>query len=386
MNASFPANRVIKVKDRLIGPGQPIFLTAEIGLAHMGDFEDAKNMIKAAADAGCDGADMFMASGEDFYHAPFGPGDQNDSRKVWAEQSFSMDQWRELLDYADELGIVLYPTPLDPVSMRHAAELGVPMINLNSDDINNILMLKEAAGLGIPITFHDINASLAEAEAAVRTLIDHGARDLIILHSTQETGEEDILYTSANLRVIDTYRSAFGGMGVLTGCVEHTTSDFLIYAVAALQPVLISKHIQVSKEKNVHDTNISVEIDALSTMVKKVRYVEMALGSGINQKVVGQDGKLSHGARARRKVLVAARDIPAGKVIDEYDIIAKRPGHLGGLHPWQSEVLIGAKAKADIAYNQILNLNLFEDYQQAAYKFPDIEAVKVESVEKVQGA
>ena len=377
-------NKTVKVKNRIIGPGYPIFLTAEIGLSHMGCFDDAKSMIKAAAEAGCDGVDMFMASSNDFYFAPFD--EKNDTRKVWDEQSFDDEQWKELFDYADSLEIILYITPLDIPSMYRAASLGSPMINLNSDDINNLSMLEKAAGLGIPVTFHDINASLAEVEAAVGTLIENGCEDLIVLHSTQESGEEESLYASANLNVINTYRTAFGGRGVLAGCVEHTTSDFLIYGVAAMQPVLISKHIQVSAEKNVHDTNISVDINSLSTMIKKVRYIEMALGQGNNQKVVDKEGKLAFGAIARRKVLVAARDIPVGKIIDKDDIVAKRPGRLGGLHPWNSRLIVGAKAKQEISSNTLLDLNMFDCFAEKGYKFPDIEAITVESTDNIQGA
>lgn len=377
-------NKSIKVKNRLIGPGQPIFLTAEIGLSHMGCFDDAKSMIKAAARSGCDGVDMFMASSRDFYFAPFT--EDNDTRKVWDEQSFTEEQWRELFTLANELDIVLYITPLDIVSMKRAFALGTPMINLNSDDINNLPMLEEAAKQGIPVTFHDINASLAEVETAVATLVDNGCKDIIILHSTQESGEEASLYASANLNVINTYRTAFSGRGALAGCVEHTTSDFLIYAVAAMGPVLISKHIQISKEKNIHDANISVDADALSTMIKKVRYVEMAVGKGNNQKVVNKQGELSFGAIARRKVLVAAADIPAGKIIDKNDLTAKRPGRLGGLHPRNAYLLIGAKARHDISEDTLLNMNMFENYQELPYKYPDIESVYVESTDKIQGA
>ncbi len=379
-------NHVITVGSRKIGAGQRIFLTAEIGLAHMGNFEDCKAMVRAAAEAGCDGVDIFMCSGEDFYFAPFGPGDSRDSRKTWREQSFNDAQWRELLALSRELDIILYPTPLDPVSLRRTGELGFPMLNLNSDDLNNVLMLEDAAKLGIPITFHDINASLAEAEAAVRVLGDAGARDLIILHSTQESGDEAELYASANLEVINTYRQAFGHAGVLAGCVEHTTSDFLIYAVTAMRPALISKHIQIDKEKNQHDNQISVNLAELKTMVKKVRYVEMALGGGVNQRNVGPDGSMSHGALARRKVLVAARDIPAGKVIERADLIAKRPGHLGGLHPWQAYTVLGARARHPIAYNTPLELDDFETFAPHSYKFPEIGVCRVGNVANIRGA
>ncbi len=375
--------KVIKVGNRLIGPGQLIFLTAEIGLSHSGSFENAKRMIVDAAKAGCDGVDMFIGDSKGFYFAPFAP--DNDTRKVWDEQSFSTGQWRELMKIAQDNNIILYATPLDLISLEKAAELGVAMININSDDISNLRLLEAAAVLGIPITLHDIGASLSEVETAVMTLIASGAAEIILLHSTQEAGEEKVLYGAANLRVMDTYRGAFGSLGVHVGCVEHTTSDFLIYAVAAREPVLISKHIQMADSGNEHDPHISVDSDAMGAMVKKVRYVEMALGCGHNQKVTTMSENNTKAA-TRNKVLVANRDIPSGKIIEKADVAAKRPGRLGGLHPSQIRLLIGARAKDEIKENSLLNLNMFENYQEPKYRFPDIDAFIVDSTDGIRSA
>ncbi len=375
--------QVIQVGNRKIGPGQPIFLTAEIGISHSGSFENAKRMIIDAANAGCDGVDMFIGDSNGFYFAPFAP--DKDTRKVWDEQSFSTEQWRELMQLAAEHDIVLYATPLDLISLEKAAELGVPMININSDDVTNLRLLKAAAKLGIPITMHDIGASLSEVETAVMTLVQNGATELILLHSTQEAGEEHVLYGAANLRVMDTYRNAFGNLGVNVGCVEHTTSDFLIYAVAALEPVLISKHIQVADSGNEHDPHISVDSNAMGGMVKKVRYVEMALGCGHNQKVTTMADNNTK-ATTRNKVLVADRAIPAGKIIEEADVVAKRPGRLGGLHPAQSRLLIGTTATKDIAENTLLDLNMFTGFPEPEYRFPDTDAFIVDCTDNIQGA
>ena len=382
MNYSGDCDKIIQVQDRKIGRGQPIFLTAEIGLAHIGNFKYACEMIEAAAAAGCDGVDMFMGNSNGFYFAPFKP--DKDTRKVWDEQSFSDDQWRELLALGRKLDIVVYATPLDLVSLGRAAALKVPMININSDDANNLPFLIEAAKLGVPITMHDISISLAEIDCAVSTLLENGAKDIILLHSTRENGDPATLYSTANLRVMDTYKSAFGARGVLAGCVEHTTSDFLIYGVAARQPALISKHIQLANSGNTHDASISVDTDSLSTMVKKVRYIEMALGSGSNQTVVDADGVSVD--RTRSKVLVANRFIPAGTVIGHLDIVAKRPGRLGGLGPWYVNVLQGARAACDIPENTLVNLNMFKDFQEPPYKQPYPEKVEVKRTDTIRGA
>ena len=371
-------NRVIKIGNRLVGDGQRIFLTGEIGVAHGGSMENAKILIKAAADAGCDGVDIFMTTVEEFYwRNPKGTRDLFDE---WHHQSFTLPQWRELIDYGKSMDLIVYPTPLDPLSVEWCRELKVEMLNINSDDHNNILLLEQIASLGVPVTMHDIDQNLSEAEGAVRTLLENGCKDIIILHSTMETDDADEeSYSMANLNMMKTYRQAFGSMGVLAGCVEHTTSDYLIYAVAALQPALISKHIKVD-DTVVFDSTVAVKYDDLKTMVQRVRRVEKALGNGHNQRVVEEENGVQ--VRSRNKVLVAARDIPAGKVVEKADLIAKRPGDFGGLHPWMVRQLIGATAAHELPRNTLLHLRDFTEIPDPTYKFPELDGVVLEDPDK----
>jgi len=364
--------RTIIVRNRRIGAGEPIFLTAEIGAAHAGKLENAIRMIEAAAKAGCDGADIFMADPNDFYWY----GDivlNRDIRDIYRELAYTDSEWKTLFDYAREKNLILYPTPLDCTSVERCHNLGVEMININSDDSNNPFLLKEAAQLGVPVTMHDINASIAEVSLGIQTLQANGCRDIILLHSTNESGDLEMLYHSANLELIQTYRQHFSGSGVLVGCVEHTTSDFLIYAVAALKPVLISKHIQLCAKDNPGDDKISVDTANLSRMVHNVRSVEGAMGNGFNQMVCQADGKVPEENVARRKVLVARRDIPAGKRIVLDDLTAKRPGNRGGAHPMQYLALVGAVARQDIPADTPLEFRMFDELATPPYKWPPID-------------
>ena len=196
---------------------------------------------------------------------------------------------------------------------------------------------------------------------------------------------EDHTLTAAE--VINTYRQVFGGSGVLAGCVEHTTSDFLIYGVAALRPVLISKHIQIRPADNPGDYHISVDTANLAAMVKKVRYIEQALGGGSNQFVLGADGGASAWTLSRRKVLVAARNIPAGKRVEEADLTAKRPGNLGGVSPMQYIHLIGSVAKRDIRANEPLEFEFFSEIQSAPYKYPPLDEYRTSAdLNSIRGA
>ena len=91
-------NRVIKIGNRLVGDGQRIFLTGEAGVAHGGSMENAKILIKAAADAGCDGVDIFMTVVEEFYYR--NPKGTRDLFDEWHHQSFTLPQRsEEHMDY-----------------------------------------------------------------------------------------------------------------------------------------------------------------------------------------------------------------------------------------------------------------------------------------------
>lgn len=371
--------KIITVKGRRIGSGMPVFLTAEIGYAHEGNFENAKALMLGAKKAGCDGADMFEA------HPYENVWCGEEGRLELQALSFSVAQWKELFAYADEIELILYMTPCDLPSIEVARKVKTPMVNINSDDVNNPVHLKQVASLGIPVTMHDIHISLAEIEAAVETLRDNGCKDIIILHSTLESGEEEMLYATSNLRVMNTYRSAFSNLGVMVGCVEHTSSNFLIYAVAALEPVLISKHILLKHREDVPDNSISVDTENLENMVRNVRYVEMALGNGINQQMVDELDQISDGNCERRKVVVSARDLPANHRIEPGDIAAKRPGNKGGMHPWKMLQLYGAKTKAAIKKDTLLNFNLFTDFPETDYRFPRLEKRKIKGLDTRKG-
>lgn len=363
-------SKIIRIKNRSIGPDEPIFITAEIGCSHRGDFQAAKEMLLGAQKAGCDGADMFIASPDDFYaaHCPEG-------RQAWEKQGLAVDEWRSLFHYADEIGIILYLTPLDMPSVKMAVELGSPMLNINSDLVTDLRFLKLVGSLKVPLSMHDIGCTLAEIQGAVQILQSAGCEDLILLHSTLELEGERLknFYATANLRVMDTYRTAFRSKGVLVGCVEHTSSKFLIYGVSAREPVLISKHIIVKHTEGAPDNQISFELKELQSMVQNVRAIEMSLGSGMNCMITNKYGQMEKDSQTRRKILVAAKDISQGKVVDKNDIIAKRSWVEGGLHPWKMLELYGAKAKKNISKDEILNFNMFYDFVVNQYKFPDIE-------------
>ncbi|OHB55255.1 MAG: hypothetical protein A2Y12_11835 [Planctomycetes bacterium GWF2_42_9] len=366
----------IVVKGRAIGPDEQIFITAEIGASHMGDYQAARELVIGAKKAGCDGADMFLASPEDFNHcgAP-------DWIEAWREQSLTPEQWHDLFNLAEEIGIILYVTPLDIPSIKLGLKLGSPMFNINSDVVNDLRMLELIGEAGIPVSMHDIGITLSEIEAAIQTLKASGCSGIILLHSTREGKMDELGYSASNLRVMDTYRAAFSHKNVQVGCVEHTDSDFLIYGVAAREAVMISKHIITRHSEGAPDDSISVELRHLQEMVHNVRMVQSALGKGTNC-ILPSKAPGSEIASVRAKILVAGRNIPAGKMIDKDDVVAKRKWVPGGMHPWKMRELYGSQAKQNIANDEVLSINMFTNFVYADYKYPHIDIFENDSLRK----
>ena len=96
-----------------------------------------------------------------------------------------------------------------------------------------------------------------------------------------------------------------------------------------------------------------MEPDELAALVKGIRTVEAALGTGRKEPAVSE----ANTAAVARRSLVAAYDIPSGTILTGQHIAIKRPGT--GLPPSMREYLVGKKARTFIPADTLLSLELF---------------------------
>jgi len=125
----------IQVGNKLIGPGQPVFVIAEAGVNHNGDLKMARALIDVAVEAGADAvkfqtfrADRLVTT--DAPKAEYQLQSTND-----AESQFEMlrglelsgDAHRELQSLCNARGIIFLSTPFDEEAVDLLDELGVPV-------------------------------------------------------------------------------------------------------------------------------------------------------------------------------------------------------------------------------------------------------------------
>lgn len=346
----------IRLSGRKIGAGQPCFIIAEAGVNHNGDVEIARQLIDVAKYAGTDAVKFQTFRAEDLA-TPTAPkaeyqllatGSDESQLEMLRRLELSPEAHRTLMNYCQEQGILFLSTPFGEDSADFLADLGIVAFKIPSGEITNLPFLSHVARKGKPMILSTGMSSLAEVETAVRTIEETANRELVLLHcvSNYPANPADV-----NLRAMHTMAAAFG---LPVGYSDHTMGDEVALAAVALGACVIEKHFTIDHSLPGPDQQASLEPAELGALVRGIRIVEASLGDG--RKVpIAREVEL---AKAMRKSLVAARDIPVGAVLTEDMIAIKRPGT--GLPPTMFSKVLGQIAKENIPEGALLSLRMLQ--------------------------
>ena len=344
----------MRIGEKEVGFDRPSFIIAEAGVNHNGSVETAKQLIDAAVGAGAD-AVKFQTFKPEQLVSPAAPKAAYQRRTTDAAESqlemlqkleLSLEAHRDLQAYCQERGVLFMSTPFDEGSVDLLAELGVPVFKIGSGEVTNWPFLTYIAGKGKPIIFSTGMAYLSEVDEAVRVIRDAGNDQLVLLHcvSNYPADPRDV-----NLHAMHTMKAAFH---LPVGYSDHTPGVEVALAAVALGACVIEKHFTLDRQLPGPDHRASLEPDELKAMVRGIRLVEQALGSG--RKVPAPSE--ADTTRVARRSLVAARDIAAGTVLTEEDLAVKRPGT--GLPPAMRPYVIGRTARTAIPAGTLIRLEM----------------------------
>ena len=258
------------------------------------------------------------------------------------------DVFAELAGYAKKRGIIFLSTPFDIESVDLLDQLDVPAFKIPSGDITNYPLLKKIAGKKKPVILSTGMASLGEVEDAFHYLKECGCRNIILLHCTTSYPAPK---RSVNLRAMLAMRSAFQ---VPVGYSDHTEGIVIPIAAAAMGACVIEKHFTLDKTLPGPDHKASLDPEELRAMVKAVREVECAKGSGIKR--LHEDEKEIK--KVARRSIVAGRDIKAMEILKESDFAIKRPGT--GIEPRYVKSLVRKRARVTIKKDQVIRWEMIE--------------------------
>jgi N-acetylneuraminate synthase len=272
--------RTVKIGERLVGDGQPVYIVAEIGINHNGDVDIAKRLIDAAKLAGCDAVKFQKRTPE--LCVP--PEQRNIPRETpWGlitymeyryKVEFGYEQYAEIDRYCKQQGITWFASCWDVPSVDFIEQFDPPCYKVASASLTDDELLHRLNATGKPILLSTGMSTMDEIRHAV-SMLDRDR--LIIMHSTSTYPCPP---QELNLRVIQTLKQEFG---LPVGYSGHEVGLQTTYAAVVLGACVVERHITLDRAMWGSDQAASVEPGGFMRLVRDIRVIEQALGDGIKR-------------------------------------------------------------------------------------------------------
>ena len=303
------ANRAkVRIGDRYIGEGEPVFIIAEIGINHNGSLANAKEMIEGAIFAGCDAVKFQKRTPELCV-----PRDQWDVTREtpWGRMRYieyrqrvelTFEHYREIDRFCRERErpIMWFASCWDEEAVDFVEQFDPPCYKVASASLTDHGLLARIKRTGKPTMLSTGMSTMAEIEATMRTLDQD---NVLIAHSTSAY---PCKVEELNLRMIETLRQCYPSVPV--GYSGHEVGLATTWAAVALGATFVERHITLDRAMWGSDQAASVEIMGLHHLVRDIRDLERALGDGIKQVYASELGPR---AKLRREPLMVPADILA---------------------------------------------------------------------------
>jgi len=336
--------KTMNIGNRQIGPGQPVFMVAEISGNHNQSFERAKELVEAACQAGADAIKLQTYKPEILTIDCDKKWFQVEVNEAWKGRTlydlyklaYTPWEWLpEMKKIAESYGVPLFSSPFDESAVDFLEKMGVPAYKVASFELIDIELLKKIASTKKPVIMSRGMASVEEIELAISTLRDNGAKDIAVLQciSAYPAQPEDM-----NLATIPDLRKRFG---VVAGLSDHTLGIEAATASVALGASIIEKHFTLSRAEGGVDAAFSLEPQEFQELVRVVRTIERAVG----------EARYGLGEREKenlvfRRSLFVVKDMKAGDSFNRENVRSIRPGY--GLTPKHLSEVLGKRAAKNI--------------------------------------
>lgn len=343
----------LRIAGRLIGPGQPAFLIAEMSANHHQQFEHAVRLIRLAREAGADAiklqtytADTITLRSDQPWFKVQGTIWEGRMLHDLYQEAYTPWEWQpELKRVAEGLGLVLFSTPFDPTSVDFLERMQVPAYKVASFELTDLPLIRRIAATGKPIIMSTGMATAEEIAAAVAAARAAGNRELALLKCTSSYPAPP---EESHLRTIPDLQQRFG---VPVGLSDHTLGIAVPVAAVALGACIIEKHVTESRAMGGPDSSFSLEPAEFRAMADAVRTAETSLGGVSYGPTEHERASLRY-----RRSLFAVEDIRRGEPFTAHNVRSIRPSI--GLEPRHLEEVLRRRAACDIARGTPLSWDL----------------------------
>jgi len=316
-----------------------VFVIAEIGNNHEGDFGRAREMVERVAESGAD-AVKFQTFKTDWFQAPVDPA------RTARLKSFELtyEQFSALSELARSRGLCFMSTPFELESAMFLRGI-CGALKIASGDNDYWDLVRSCAESDLPLVVSTGMSTLEETRKLVGFLREiRPTERFAVLHcvSAYPAAPEQ-----ANLRAIPLLAAE---LGCTVGYSDHTLGIEACTAAVALGARVIEKHFTLSKTlSDFRDHQLSADPADMALLIKRIREVEALLGAPRKEMQAGEQDV----AKAARRSAAASRDLRKGEVLQKKDIVFLRPG--SGVRCGAEGDLLGRTLTRDLPFGALLS-------------------------------
>lgn len=333
----------VKIGNRYIGEGCPVYMIAEMSANHAGSIERAREIIHAAKESGADCIKvqtytpdtLTIDCDNKYFQVQNGTWNGENLYRLYGKAYMPWEWQGALKEEADRVGIDFLSTPFDTTSVDFLEKLGLEFYKIASFEMVDLPLVEYVASKGKPVIMSTGMATLEEIKEAVETVYKTGNRQLVLLRCSSAYPADP---ARMNLRTIQDMRERFQ---IPIGLSDHSMGSLSAVTSVALGTAVIEKHFCLGREIENPDASFSMTPAEYKAMVRDVRMAEAALGEpayGISPE--------EESSRIFRRSVFAVKDIQAGEELTGENTRIIRPGY--GLKPKYYRDILGMHADREL--------------------------------------
>ena len=341
----------IRIRDRVVGDGHPVFVIAEAGVTCNYDMAITRELIDAVRVAGADAIkfifwfpDEIMSDRSISYAYDTVEGPRSENMYTMLDKlRFTFEQWVEIKQYADARGVILFSTVNSPTGIAWAEKLGLDAYKLSSWDYNYTPLWRRIAAIGKPMIIDTGPVNAAEVGAAMQLMRDAGNDQSVLVHCPHAERPDEV-----NMRSIPFRRAAFNSLVGFSSKGQESETDVMAVSLGA---VVLEKRLTMRRTLPGHHHVLSLEPDEFARYVRMVRDVQASLGV---LDLVPSSADLAERPKWFRH-LVPVRDLRKGTTLTEDMLGGKRPER--GVSPEHLGFFVGRTLKRDLKADEAIGWN-----------------------------
>lgn len=309
----------MKIGNRTIGPDNPPFVIAEIGINHEGDIEKAKQMVMDAHKAGAECVkfqchiieDEMVPEAQNII-----PANADESiYEIMERCALSKKDTLSLKKLVEDLGMIYMSTPFSRAAANQLEEMGVVAYKIGSGECNNYPLIEHIASFGKPVILSTGMNDISTITPAVKILEENDI-PYALLHCTSMYPTP---YNKVRLEAIIELKKEFPNSVV--GLSDHSLGNYTCFGATALGASILEKHFTSSKEWEGPDIFISIDPLELSDLIKGSEAIHSARHG--SKSILSEEQPTIDFAYAS---VVAINNISPGEILSYDNIWVKRPG------------------------------------------------------------